>query len=930
MSLTRANEGMLRSHLEQFLKQRPDEILTGFRCADWDGSGNLRVAGRECTLHWCPSVLAVREAVMRSPVPGTLRVILTDRDDKALGLDLLARFTRQRLLELDPWIALRQIFDAQTLDGRLASEPWLAEALLEAMPPGGYPRVAAGALGLDSAWAAYLEIALGLHDGAADPVDLLRWSLGPQGPQRLMELDAERFGKVIDHLRRHGGGASAAIVRLARQGHAVDAPALGLICHLLYGVHLEPTQAVVAARASGLLEARLDGVPLPAADGRRWATAATALMDQWSRDSGAQKTLRQTLRRADELARELRVETLAFHSPWLTAGHRQRLERFAGAIGESLDQTPVTPVPGLDTLAEAAAQHHRSRTRPTPSIPMALRLVRWLARQEDPSGHHGHHFESFPEAAAHYATELAWVDRARAVPWAHDAGEPLSAAVRRLLERVLSHREAFNRRFGELARGWFEADGEHPSVVPVEQILDKVVAPLVHHGPVLLLVLDGLSFAVYHRLHGDLLGRGLEPQQTDGGSLLAVAALPGTTRVSRVGLLCGHLDQGPAGGGQSLERKGFASHHSLLAANVGCPAPVLFHKADLRAEGGGLSEDVRKAIQNPRQKAVGVVLNAIDDQLGRGDQLLTPWSIETLRHLGPLLDAAEDADRTVVLTSDHGHVLDWDLTLAKDTDTEALGERHRATTKSPDEGETLIRGRRVVAEGGDLIVPWSETLRYTSRKAGYHGGISPQELLVPLAVLAPHGVEIPGWSVAEGTLPSWWEGDVERPSSGRPDRATTQTMEEETPAANTVPAAGVESGPVQRSLFEDPGPLATELTPEPIPDGTTEALNQGPWANLFGTPLWQAQAERASAGVLGRRQQLVELLDLLELHGGRLSVDAVSRSLNVGRPRLRSLVSQFQRLLNVDGYPVLDFDEVAGELHFDRPLLDEQFSLGTP
>jgi hypothetical protein len=55
---------------------------------------------------------------------------------------------------------------------------------------------------------------------------------------------------------------------------------------------------------------------------------------------------------------------------------------------------------------------------------------------------------------------------------------------------------------------------------------------------------------------------------------------------------------------------------------------------------------------------VGVVYNAVDDHLSGPDQLHQRWALEDLRLLLPLLREAREARRVVVITADHGHLLE--------------------------------------------------------------------------------------------------------------------------------------------------------------------------------------------------------------------------------------------------------------------------------
>lgn len=44
-----------------------------------------------------------------------------------------------------------------------------------------------------------------------------------------------------------------------------------------------------------------------------------------------------------------------------------------------------------------------------------------------------------------------------------------------------------------------------------------------------------------------------------------------------------------------------------------------------------------------------------------------------------------------------------------------------------------MSGSRVLMpESKTLIAPWTERLRYGMKKNGYHGGLTPQEMVVPM------------------------------------------------------------------------------------------------------------------------------------------------------------------------------------------------------
>lgn len=61
------------------------------------------------------------------------------------------------------------------------------------------------------------------------------------------------------------------------------------------------------------------------------------------------------------------------------------------------------------------------------------------------------------------------------------------------------------------------------------------------------------------------------------------------------------------------------------------------------------------------------------------------------------------------------------------------------------------------AHGAPRVALWSERLRYTSgRRRGYHGGVSLQEAVVPLAVLSARPAPPEGWTAPKPSELSWW------------------------------------------------------------------------------------------------------------------------------------------------------------------------------
>src|SRR5205085_3009807 len=130
----------------------------------------------------------------------------------------------------------------------------------------------------------------------------------------------------------------------------------------------------------------------------------------------------------------------------------------------------------------------------------------------------------------------------------------------RLVQRVAARRQDQNRCFAELLRDHVAAAAQSSDLVPVERVLDDVVAPLAALAPVLVVLLDGMSPAVSRELLADLSRLDWISMGPQGLPLRpGLAVIPCVTEVSRASLLCGRLCTGTA----DNEDAGFAAHAGL-------------------------------------------------------------------------------------------------------------------------------------------------------------------------------------------------------------------------------------------------------------------------------------------------------------------------------------------------------------------------------
>ena len=74
-------------------------------------------------------------------------------------------------------------------------------------------------------------------------------------------------------------------------------------------------------------------------------------------------------------------------------------------------------------------------------------------------------------------------------------------------------------------------------------------------------------------------------------------------------------------------------------------------------------------------------------------------------------------------------------------------------------------------------------------------------------------------------------------------------------------------------------------------------------------------------------QRLATLVRKLEDGGGRARIEQLAQAIEMPAVRMRGVVSILQRTLNIDGFPVVTFEQATGTVLLDLPLLRTQFQL---
>ena len=862
----------------------------------------ITLSGRPFQLRWCESPLMAREALsMLDDAPDTQGtpglILLTPLAARELGGDVLARLARAQVFQPDAWGMVQQLFKAHEVDARLSRYRWMAQLLVERFSMGAYPPVPNGFLDMDTAWRHVLGRCLKLDASKPDAATLLNWSLGADSAALFADLPDTAKPQIAAWLGDSAGPVGTLVMQCVLAGNTQDAVPLGLVCGVVLSPQGEGIHELAAAAIR--LERFMGDKRIGIADGRAWAGDAAKLLSASALNPLAPAMRHAVNERAESLLRELHVEAYAHLSDVLPMGLEQRLGLLADAMKAFMAEPSAQLLQAAERAADSASRHAQADVASTRMlrVKMAVRLCRWMvADQPEGKGRGGRAAPGFQDLSQLYAREGAFVDWARFKLIGGDDLPGLSSAYVALRDAARKKAEAFNQSFAQALQVWNREPRADIACMPVEAILERLVAPLAQQAPVLLLVADGLSYSIFRELCEDLEALGWDEQVAGPPPTLAVgvAALPTITEVSRTSLLSGRLVVGAA----SQEKSAFATHSALVAASRAGTAPVVFHKGDL-ADSEGLSSKVRDAIASAQQQVVAVVYNAVDDHLSGSNQIHVRWTIDDLRLLGPLLSEARRARRVVIVTADHGHVID-DGTVQRG---QGDGDRWRLPSGAPDDSELVYEGGRVkTASGNKVVCSWSEGVRHGAKKNGYHGGVSAQEVVVPLSVFTPRNMALKGWQVAAAPQPDWWE-----------------------PLESTAPALAPEAPALARK------PTKPKPVPLPQPDlfgGAAAVVAPAPgvhWIDaLQASPAYLAQKALA-ARVAPADADVRSLLDALAARGGKLSKAALAQRLGMPAMRISGFVNAAKRVLNVDQAAVLVLDETAGTVELNRELLSRQF-----
>lgn len=382
------------------------------------------------------------------------------------------------------------------------------------------------------------------------------------------------------------------------------------------------------------------------------------------------------------------------------------------------------------------------------------------------------------------------------------------AEAKKLLDVCRERRDRENRHFAETLAGSYEAALHREGLTPLHRLWKRTVAPVWQREPdarLFLVVLDGCSYPVFLELlyalsQDSSFPLGIKPDASGtAAGMPALSPLPTVTSHARGAIFLGELPSDPLVAETVFrdqdEAKTDKARFNQNAA-LGSRPRKLFLKGDL-TDGG---QALLSALGDETVSVVGVVFNAVDDQIGSSNTGATvKISPEDITAFKPALRVALQSGRRVLVTADHGHSPYFDKSLrvgnGKTPRYTALG-KHDAVPEGFIEIDVAGLGgppeRRAFA--------WRVGAYLGGPQVGFHGGVGLEEVVVPLAWIERDGLY--------ADEPVWWYGSGTRMEVAPMARPVPQ------PIVTPLPSDEVPPRPkAQLSLF-NPADRADSL---PLP-----------------------------------------------------------------------------------------------------------------
>jgi hypothetical protein len=394
-----------------------------------------------------------------------------------------------------------------------------------------------------------------------------------------------------------------------------------------------------------------------------------------------------------------------------------------------------------------------------------------------------------------FRDEMAWLDRAarRAREIAVFDTE-FAETQTKLVNAWYALRDQWNGEFAALlVRQWsklFAFPGKDAPLV-LSDVLKYAVRPDLAERKTLLIVLDGCDVPTYLEICAAFEAAGVVPSQFE----LALSPIPTVTSHARRAIFGGGIPNDKIGDDDraadaSGDDKAFHGKNALLDGY----SRKLYLKGELGDGGAELVRALKDVEHAPQLLAV--VFNDVDDAIASKEHsVLSERTLErcTKAFRETLINAYECGWR-IVLTADHGH------TPYRQPDIKASTGHARFSLLKP--SETAPAGTVVFETGVGMpyrVAALSQLGSHAGpQHIGYHGGVSLEEMLVPLAVYDAKATQ------SSAVLPpTWWDDAAARPPREARDTSRSEKVAvAPTSSVRTQARAVLASDPRLLAMFE--------------------------------------------------------------------------------------------------------------------------------
>ncbi len=925
MNAPRLSQDDVQLEVERiFSKERRSRLTALYGAGD---AGSITVRGQDWRIVPTRCELELR-AEMPAPGEGdeARKVFLIDWTERSLPLDLGCRLAAGRVFRISRDTLLAVHFGARQAEQRLVGTG-LAEVIL-AGEVAGLKKVSGLTLTREEAYRRFMEAHLRFPLAeTVSAATIAAWAAGDDsGPGFVHRTEGSEGwqrlrGELADFVEEAAGDPVARLAWIAWE-RGLGRRFLELA--VLVDAHRRLEDPVAKGMLQGQLEQLGPGFGL-ALLSRRQELADSGLL-KGSLERFEPVARRELLEGGDGLIGHQDFRTTREASPWLPAGHRRRELELAQALEAVLGERTSAALSRMTDALASAGRHQADKLLRTPeqreTRRMAARLAAYLVQRAGapPAPKLAAAYQAAVDLARGFAAEGGYVDwcrqRLRApLPF----GAELNAACHAVLAAADALRRDDDRRFAAGLVRWAVAGRPATEVTPIDQVTRRLVAELIAGAPgrkLLVVLMDGMSWAAAVQLLARLKDEDWmpivwRPKGHEGAHLLppVIAALPTVTPVSRAAFFAGRRDKKAGDRPTSEDAKRWAANRALARALEGGEPPPLVLRRQLMDE-TELRPELKNAIESDAP-VVGVVVNAIDEQLAGSTQVMVDYRRVEIRPLAGLLRAAEGAERIVLLASDHGHVPGDAMASSGQPSTgkSDVKPRWRALKagEQPHDHEIRLPADTWKPRGSEGVAAiWDEQLCNGKVTYGIHGGVSLAEVVAPAILIAPDWLaQIAGDEAALATrpfpAPPWWRLEARpEPAPARPARAKK--------AATPLP------------LFPELEPPGEPETAAPPPATLAPpALVE----ELRGSRIFKAHVQDQRPEDVDR---ILGWLGVLVEGGGRLSDAEFARRCETRTHRVAGLVARMG-MLNCDGYAMVEHDHHARQVVLHQTRLVQQFGL---